>query len=329
MYDTELIPTVLNLFEESSNPDNLYVGVSLLDMNDELAKQFVEATKKYSNNIRFEYIEVNDNNYKDLLGVGFGRRRVLDMYDGEDYILQTDSHAMVAKDWDSTLINKFIEAQEFVKNKKVILTSYGGSYTFTEDGKRVFLDTDPLTSDYYSRLQFVYYSTGDKYYNLIPRWDILPEYMLDNLTKPFAPALKFNANFTFGDKQFATESGLYDDAVFFEEEIIQTLNLVKLGYTLVYPILDAPVVCHLYTDLWVGDYGFRKSLSDYWTEYQVEMVNRCAKQYREYVTAPENKQTIKEYGRYARMHPLHGTMYKYPYIPEYFINSEVRYVRKT
>ena len=328
LYDTELIPTVLNLFEEASDPKNIYVGVSLLDLNDKLANQFVEATKKYSDNIRFEYIEVNDNNYREMLGVGFGRRRVLDLYGGEDYILQTDSHAMVAKNWDTTLITKFHEAQDFVKNKKVILTAYAGSYSFTEDGKRTFLQTDPHANDYYSRLQFVYFSTGTKYYNVIPRWDILPEYMLDDFSGPFVPALKFNANFTFSDKEFAHNSGLYDDACFFEEEIIQTVNLVKLGYTLVYPVLDDPVVAHMYTDLWVGDHGFRTSLSDIWPEYQVEMANRCVRQYKEYFATPENKEASKEYGKYARMHPLHGTMYKNPYIPDYFINSEVKYGRK-
>lgn len=328
LYDTELIPTVLNMFEESSNPNNLYVGVSLLDTNDELANNFIESTKKYSNNIRFEYLEINDNNYKDMLGVGFGRRRVFDLYRGEDYILQVDSHTMVAKNWDTDLINKFHEAQQFLNKKEVILTSYAGSYTFTPDGKRTFVKSNPEANDYYSKLQYIYFSGGAKYYSTIPRWDILPERLLSALPGPFVPSLKFNANFTFSDKEFVSNSGLYDDACFFEEEMIQTFNLIKLGYSFVYPVLDKPIVAHMYTDLWVGDYGFRKSLSDLWPEHQIEMVNRSVRQYKDYLSDPENKEAIREYTRYAKMHPLHGSIYKGPYVPEYFLNSEVKYDRK-
>jgi hypothetical protein len=328
LYDTELIPTVLNIFEEASDPGSIYVGISLLDLNDELFKKFKKETAKYSANIKLEFLELNDDNYKEMFGVGFGRKRALNLYNGEDYFLQIDSHSMFAKNWDTTLINKFHEAQKHVKNKKVVLTSYAGSYTFDSFGNRTFIKYDPEKGGYYSRFQYPFFSNVGRYYEVIPKWDILSEKFLATLPGEFLPALKFNANFSFGDKNFAKNPGLYEDACFFEEEILQTLALIKLGYTLVYPVLKEPVVCHMYTDLWVGKHGYRTSMSDLWPEYQLELGSRTTNQYVSYIKSPDNLSAVKEYSKYARMHPFKGSMYNTPYIPTYFLNSEVKYDRE-
>lgn len=325
LYDTELIPTVLNLFEEAYSPEDVYVGVSLLDLNDELFKKFKKETKKYSSNIRIEFLELNSENYKEMFGVGFGRKRALGLYKEEDYFLQIDPHSMFAKNWDATLINKFHEAQKYVKNKRVVLTSYAGSYTFDSLGNRTFIEPNPEIRSYYSKLQYPFFANAGRYYDVIPQWDILPEKTLNSLPHKFIPALKFNANFAFGDKVFASNPGLYENACFFEEEILQTLALIKLGYTLVYPVLDGPIVCHMYTDLWVGKHGSRISMSDLWPDYQPELGSRTVNQYVGYIKDPENLAAVKEYSKYARMHPFTGSMYNVPYIPTYFLNSEVKY----
>jgi hypothetical protein len=328
LYDTELIPTVLNIFEEASDPKNIFVGVSLLDLNDELLKKFKKETAKHSENIRLEFLEMNDDNYKEMFGVGFGRKRALSFYNNEDYFLQIDPHSMFSKNWDTTLISKFHEAQKHVKNKKVVLTSYAGAYTFDSFGNRTFIERNLESAVYYSRLQYPFFSNAGRYYGVIPRWDILPEKNLNSLPGKFLPAVKFNANFSFGDKNFAKNTGLYEDACFFEEEILQTLALIKLGYTLVYPVFDEPVVCHMYTDLWVGKHGYRISMSDLWPEYQLELASRTTNQYTSYIKSPDNLSAVKEYSKYARMHPFKGSMYNRPYIPEYFLNSEVKYDRE-
>ena len=57
--DAELVPTVLNAFSAAKNPERVFVGVSLLAKDKWRQKDFISATKKYKDNIRFEFIHLN------------------------------------------------------------------------------------------------------------------------------------------------------------------------------------------------------------------------------------------------------------------------------
>ena len=109
--DSELIPTVLGAFSNASNPERVFVGVHLYSETS-LRDSFLEKVSKHSKNIRFKFTEISEENFKEMSGVGKGRKRAIDLYNNEDYMLQIDSHSLFASNWDETLINTLEEAKE-------------------------------------------------------------------------------------------------------------------------------------------------------------------------------------------------------------------------
>lgn len=326
MHDTELVPTVMDAFEKASNPQNIFFGVSLTDTDEKIKDIFLKQTEKYKSNIRFKFKKVTEKSAESNLGVGIGRFKAWELYNEEDYALQCDSHAFFGKDWDSRLISLHKKAKDHVKNNKVIITGYGGAYTFDKNGKRYFVDKDPKFPQYHGHAQYPVFSNR-RYYGVIPGWDLASTSMLNKMIKPgeFAPAIKFNANFSFGDKNFIKNNGLKKEFSFFEEEMIQTCELVSYGFTLVYPTTKDPIVGHLYTDFCVEDFGYRKGLSDYFEDMQEKFSKKAVENYKEYFENPLNKEKIKKYTSYAKWNPFFGSIYSREFVPDYYINSEVKY----
>lgn len=327
--DSELIPTVLGAFSSAQNPERVFVGLHLYSA-ESLKNSFVEKVSRYAKNIRLRFTEISKENFPEMSGVGKGRKRALDLYDNEDYMLQVDSHSFFANKWDETLISTLEEAKGFVKNKKTILTAYAGYYKFNALGKRVWCEEDENGDGFTGNLLLPRYVSDERYYDTIPVWTVYSEKQMKSFPGKFIPATKFNANFAFGDSEWAKNTGLYEDAEFFEEEVLQTLNLIKLGYTLVFPRIKTPVVGHLYSDFISDKYGERKYLSSYTWERNddAEVIGngvKGSKNYNAYISDPENLLVVKEYCRYARIHMKFGPLDSEPTPPRYFLNSEVVY----
>jgi hypothetical protein len=321
--DSELVPTVLDAFESASNPERVFVGVSLFAKDKWRAKDFIKATKKYSKNIRFKHERITSSN-SDLVSVGTGRKTAASLYNNEDYFLQVDSHTMFTKNWDTVLIDVHEDAVKVVKNDKVVITAYAGYYAYDENGKRSFCDLKRQTIEN-AWLHCLYFPENLFYYGAIPRWDLIPPHIMIQL-KPgtFVPALKFNANFAFSSGAFAANSGLYEDAEFFEEELLQTLNLIKLGYSLVYPVLENPLIGHLYGKYFRKGYGERLSKGDYLFNKQLFLMDQLSvNNYKSFIRAPENKEAVKIYQEYAKIDLRFGSLKTNFFFPDKFLNSEV------
>ena len=321
--DSELVPTVLNAFEAASNPERVFVGVSLLAKDRWRAKDFIKATKKYSSNIYFKHGRITSRDIE-LVKVGYGRKNAASMYSGQDYFLQVDAHTLFAANWDTTLIDAYEKAVQFVKNDKVVLTAYAGYYAYDENGKRAFCDTARKNIEN-AWLHCLYFPENLFYHGVIPRWDLIPPHIMSQL-KPgeFVPALKFNANFAFSSGEFAKNSGLYEESQFFEEELLQTINLIKLGYSLVYPVLEHPVIGHLYGKYFRKGYGERLSKGNYFPKDQEFAMDQISvNNYKNYLKDPQNKDAIKIYQDYAKVDLRFGSIKTIFFFPEKFLNSEV------
>lgn len=324
--DVELVPTVLNAFSAATHPDRIFVGVSLLAKDKWREKDFIKATSKYKNNIRFEYIHL-DKKTKHRLFVGDGRVRAKAMYSGEDYFLQVDAHTMFETGWDVDLIDAHTRACEFVNNDKVVLTAYSGYYAHDMDGKRFFCDIEKREMVENGWLHCPYYVSGLFYHDTIPRWDLIPPHIMKTLEPgTFVPVIKFNANFAFSSGEFANNSGLYENAEFFEEEVLQTINLIKLGYTLVYPVFKNPIIGHLYGTYIRAGHGRRLSKVDYIDKGEdVQAINTAINNYKSYLKDPANKDAIEVYEKYTKMRLHLGPAKTVFLFPEYFLNSDRLY----
>jgi glycosyltransferase involved in cell wall biosynthesis len=95
--DPQLLPTIKNMLENAKRPKNLVLSI---------ARQFNPDDKfddlsEYENDKRFKILNIPHNESK---GVCWARNLTQQLYDGEEYTLQIDSHMRFAPNWDDEMI---------------------------------------------------------------------------------------------------------------------------------------------------------------------------------------------------------------------------------
>jgi hypothetical protein len=122
--DTELPKTIRSLYDNADSPDELIFGIVSQDV------------KKGHPNVEWlgDQVRINKMNAIDARGAGFARKIAMEMYQGEDYFFQVDSHMKFIKGWDTKLKNMLLESQQLANNKKIILSQFPAPYTIFTDG---------------------------------------------------------------------------------------------------------------------------------------------------------------------------------------------------
>lgn len=131
--DAQLPKTVNSLYENADNPEELIFGIVNQD------KRKKHATFPHLKN----QLREKNLHFKDAKGAGYARKLAMEMYDGEDYFFQVDSHMRFVKGWDTKLKNMMISVQEKTKNKKIILSQFPAPYMALTDGTDYYLKNDP------------------------------------------------------------------------------------------------------------------------------------------------------------------------------------------
>lgn len=301
------IPTLIDpeidntLATALSNADqDVHIGVACIT-----PPEFYEDLKSKfdSKNIRLKWIDPTEN-----AGVGRGRKSAKSMYDGEDYFLQVDSHTNFEKSWDTIFIDLFEEAKT-LSDKKTILTGFPSSYR--RDGEDIaIVNAEPKypvwVNDYFG-------------YNIkINRWigesfSLWPHEL--GSTEKFLPSLKVLANCIFGDADFVEYDGLPENIFFWEEEIVQTINLLKNDFSLVWPNQQLPVA-HLYADH-EDESRRRQKVGHLPTENGAQAPFIIMHNFYNFINDPDNKEACEKYERYAA-YSLNGGICKPYHIPETF-----------
>jgi len=296
--DNQLRFTLSDLLNNSSGKNTINIGLPIFSS----MKFFNKIKKEFG---MYENVKIERFDPETESGVGNGRFRAMSFYNDEDYILQIDSHTKVEKKWDEILISLYKAALEETQNDKTILTAYLGYYTV--DGKERYA-TDP-----HSRYPFFIKKTFTGTY--IPRWDDVSfQFVTGAGDLTFAPCTKFNANFAFSNKNFAHNTGLYREAYFFEEEICQTINLLSEGFSLIFPNTVLPLT-HLYITHIKGRKAQRKQVED--ISNIKDQGRETNLRYTNFILDEKNKEKIEKFKKYARVHPISGTIEE-RYIPEQY-----------
>ena len=308
--DHELHKTIQSCINNADTPENVHIGVAMTG-NYKFYDFVVDQSKNFKNvNIKYYALEEN-------FGVGSGRNNAASLYTGQDYFLQIDAHTHFTKGWDSYLVDRLTKAQEITNNKKTILSGYPGLYVYAEGS-----NTEILIDKYMGYPQWI----PNKYRILdrsIPSWD---HSTLNNVSSElenivdisgFAPISKISAAFIFGDYNFANNPCLDKDATFWEEELIQTTELLCNGFTLVYPGKYSPIH-HLYTSNRLEGVGAREGFPEYmarlgikYDDYLLTMETR----FLEYISSnPEKVEIFENYNkislqRGAERDDLYPTVY--------------------
>lgn len=208
--------------------------------------------------------------------------------------------------WDSYLINKFHCAQRIVNNQKVVLSGYCGSYFYMNGNKNnVHVMVD---------LGYNQWRPGEFWVdNTIPKWsDVEIKYFPNELLNMveetgFAPASKIVAMFMFGNHHLAKNLSIYDDILFWEEELLQSMELIHNGFTLVHPGKISPIY-HFYIDAIMGDLGYRdkakKFLPD--LESKNKYTSAIKNNYLKHVSNKENLHKVKKFEEYNSIDMIKG-----------------------
>ena len=118
--DPQLEPTIKDMLENAKKPKNIRFGI---------ARQFsdedgFDKLEEYRKDKRFKILDIP---YQESKGVCWARNLTQQLYDGETYTLQIDSHMRFEKNWDETLI-KMIKGLQKYGYEKPLLTGYVPSF---------------------------------------------------------------------------------------------------------------------------------------------------------------------------------------------------------
>lgn len=300
MDDSEIIPTVENIFAAASYPGRVYVGVGFAGRDRSVAKKLA----KMGPQVRYTDYRVRKNSFKHL-GVGKGRVRAATLYEGEDYFLQVDCHSHFAEGWDETLIALHTEAKVASKQEKVIVTTYVGWYKYHPERK-------PIEGG--ERNAYPFYLPGELWVGAVPKWYDNP--LEPTYTDKFYPNVKFNPACAFGDRQFGRDTKASNDAWFYDEDLRYSIELYDAGFAFVYPNLKVFPVTHLNANFINEHGGQRPFVLEYLRKsLRPKFDDKLRESWYRYIDDPANQQKIKNYERYARISVRHGAIIK-DYVPK-------------
>ena len=219
--DPELIPTIKSCIENASNPEHLSFAICWQHS----AEDVWDNLDEYLNDHRFKIISIN---YSQTKGCCWARNKIQQLYDGEEYTLQLDSHHRFIKGWDTVLINMY----NLLKEKgfsKPLITSYVPSYNPENDpNERVMVPWKIDLKEITDEKQVL----------------CIPSNIDEKISEPIL-AKFYSAHFAFTTGQFVLEVPHDPELYFHGEEISITVRAYTWGYDLFHP--HKSIVWHEYT----------------------------------------------------------------------------------
>ena len=218
--DPELVPTIVDMFENANNPENL--NICICWQHDDIEN--LSLLNNYSN------INIIDIPYYKSKGACWARNLIQRYYNGERYTLQLDSHHRFVPGWDSLLKEMYAQCVD-MGSKKPIITTYAPAFDPFEP-KESF-EQVPWKMDFHK-------FTDEGTVIFVPS----PIADHSNLTRPI-PARFYSAHFAFADGSFCDEVPHDPDYYFYGEEISISVRAFTHGYDLYHP--HKVVTWHEYT----------------------------------------------------------------------------------
>ena len=221
--DPQLIPTLKSMLENAKKPKNLRIGICRQYHPDDK----FDILDEYKDDKRFRVVDVL---YSESKGVCWARNQVQQLYEGEEYTLQIDSHMRFEKDWDDTFI-KMIKQLQKKGFEKPLLTAYVSSFNPDNDPTERIREPWRMAFDRFIPEGAVFFLP-----ETIPGWQ--------NLNEP-VPSRFYSAHFCFTVGEFAIEVQHDPEFYFHGEEISIAARAFTHGYDLFHPHKVA--IWHEYT----------------------------------------------------------------------------------
>lgn len=129
--DDELPKTVTSLLARAAYPERLRFAIV-----HQYGPETEHLLDKYRGDERFRIVDMS---WRVARGVGAARRRTNELYEGEDFYLQIDSHMRAEQDWDARLESEWGS----LGDKRAILSSYPPAYKYDDDDNEVYVASSP------------------------------------------------------------------------------------------------------------------------------------------------------------------------------------------
>lgn len=212
--DPELTPTIIDCIRKANNPNNLTFGICWQHDEEENLKEFTI-------NPKFRII---DKHWTESKGTGWAKSLVQNLYEGEDFTLEIDSHHRFEKGWDVELI-KMLEG---IDADKAILSSSAGGYRASNGEK---LNLEPY------KMSVVGFDENE-----LPV--LRPDYMPNDLKDPIKARFACG-HFLFTKGSFCTDYK-HDPEIYFEgNDASLSARCFTMGYSLFHP--NKNLIWHEYT----------------------------------------------------------------------------------
>ncbi len=117
--DPECQWTIKDMFEKAKHPERVFAGICWQFIKEEDNFCFEEPSP-LPKQVRVIGIDARESK-----GVCWARAKVQNLWRGEEYTLQIDSHMRFEQNWDETLINMLAQCD----SPKAVLTTYPADYT--------------------------------------------------------------------------------------------------------------------------------------------------------------------------------------------------------
>ena len=232
--DPDLLNTLSDLLENAKSPQNLRFGIAWQHHSDDEWDKLDD----YLDDDRFRILDIPS---EDSRGACWARNLLQQLYEGETYTLQIDSHTRFINNWDFELKkeHKRLKKQGI---KKPLITSYAPSFEPDNDPnsrikKPWRMDFDRFSPD--GNIHFLPSTIDDA----------------DERTEPI-PARFYSAHFAFAEGSFVTEVPHDPQYYFHGEEISIAVRAFTHGYDLLHP--HKIFLWHYYT---------RRGLKKHWDDH--------------------------------------------------------------
>lgn len=215
--DPELLSTIKDCLNKAKHPELLSFGICWQHANEDTW----DTLEDYINNPQFTIMDVPWNESK---GACWARHNIQNMWKGEKYTLQLDSHHRFIKNWDEQLI----EMMDLTESNKPIITSYAAPYNP--------IDNKLITHEPY---HMVGKFSGDV---ILFTPAIIPNYK--TLKKP-VPARFVSGHYYFTLGKHCEDCKYDPDLYFTGEEISLSVRSFTMGYDLFHP--HQTIIWHEYS----------------------------------------------------------------------------------
>jgi len=221
--DPELVKTIEDCISNAKSPKNLRFGI---------CRQYhpqdgFDNLDKYKEDKRFRILDVLCEYSK---GVCWARNQVQQLYEGEMYTLQIDSHMRFAPNWDTEMIGMVKQLQE-MGIPKPLLTSYVSSFDPDNEPNGRVQEPWQMAFDRFIPEGAVFFLP-----ETIPNWQ--------ELDTP-VPSRFYSAHYAFTLGEFSNEVQHNPEYYFHGEEISIAARAFTWGYDLFHP--HKVLIWHEYT----------------------------------------------------------------------------------